>query len=77
MARGYIMVLMVFIQNIHVLNCRSEKTSAFKMPLKNNPLVIITIISTIILQLIVMSNNTLSILIIMEIYKYLKSLTKS
>ena len=33
-ARGYIMALMVFIQNIHVLNCRSEKHSTFKMSFK-------------------------------------------
>ena len=31
LARGYIMVLMVFMQNIHVLNCRSEKQSVFKL----------------------------------------------
>ena len=39
-ARGYIMALMVFIQNIHVFNCRSEKKSAFKVPIKNNLLIV-------------------------------------
>ena len=30
-ARGYILALMVFMQNIHVLNCRSEEKSVFKI----------------------------------------------
>lgn len=59
-ARGYIMALMVFMQNIHVLNCRSEKTSAFKMNLKKNLWVPVVIIGSIILQIIVMENNVLS-----------------
>ncbi len=52
-ARGYIMVLMVFMQNMHVLNCRSEKNSVFKVSLKSNPLIIFSIVSAIILQIIV------------------------
>lgn len=59
-ARGYIMALMVFMQNIHVLNCRSEKTSAFKISLKKNILIPIVIISSILLQIIVMENKVLS-----------------
>lgn len=54
LARGYIMVLMVFIQNIHVFNCRSERESAFKISLKDNPFVLFSILSAIILQIIVM-----------------------
>lgn len=53
-ARCYIMVLMVFIQNIHVFNCRSETESAFTISLKSNPLIPITIFGSIILQIIVM-----------------------
>lgn len=52
-ARSMIMMLMVFIQNIHVLNCRSEKNSVFTTSLFSNPLVVITIISSILLQFIV------------------------
>ncbi len=59
-ARGYIMVLMVFIQNIHVFNCRSETESAFVIPLKSNPLIIITAFGSILLQIIVMEVPTLS-----------------
>ena len=60
LARGYIMVLMVFMQNIHVLNCRSEKQSVFNLSFKNNPLIIFTIIGSIILQIVVMEVPLLS-----------------
>lgn len=50
-SRSVIMMLMIIIQNINVLNCRSEKRSVFKASLKDNPLVIGTIIFSIALQL--------------------------
>lgn len=53
-ARGYVMALMVFIQNVHVLNCRSETQSIFKLHFRDNPLVIITIVLSILLQIIIM-----------------------
>lgn len=59
-ARGYIMALMVFIQNIHVFNCRSEHKSAFSVPLKNNWLVVIGVFFSIVLQIIVMEVPLLS-----------------
>ena len=59
-ARGYIMVLMVFIQNIHVFNCRSETESAFAIPIRSNPFIIITAFGSILLQIIVMEVPTLS-----------------
>ncbi len=59
-ARGYIMALMVFMQNVHVLNCRSEDRSVFKVPLSTNKLVVVTIISAIALQVIVMEVPFLS-----------------
>ena len=59
-ARGYIMALMVFIQNIHVFNCRSELRSAFKVPIKSNWLVVAGVIVSIILQFIVMEVPFLS-----------------
>ena len=52
-ARSIVMMLMVFIQNIHVLNCRSEKNSVLKTSLFTNPLVIGTVVSSIILQIVV------------------------
>lgn len=59
-ARGYIMALMVFIQNIHVFNCRSEKKSAFSVPLSKNKLIVGGVICSIILQVIVMEVPLLS-----------------
>ena len=59
-ARGYIMLLMVFMQNIHVFNCRSEKTSAFKVSIKSNPFVVISVICCILLQVIVMEVDVLA-----------------
>lgn len=95
LARGYIMTLMVFLQNMHVLNCRSEKQSVFKVPLKTNPLVIFSIVSAILLQVIfsevpflsrflqttsiplldmlILFISSISIIIVMEIYKVIKN----
>jgi len=52
-SRSIIMLIMVFIQNLHVLNCRSEKNSIFKTSLFSNPLIIITTLGSILLQMIV------------------------
>ena len=60
LARGYIMVLMVFIQNIHVFNCRSETSSTFSIPLRDNPLIVLTVFGSIILQIVVMEIPYLS-----------------
>ena len=59
-ARGYIMALMVFVQNVHVLNCRSEHLSVFNKNLGKNILIPIAIVSAIILQIIVMEVPVLS-----------------
>lgn len=59
-ARGYTMAFMVFIDNYHVLNSRSEDKSAFKVPFKNNPFVIFSIISAVILHIIIMEVPILS-----------------
>ena len=53
-ARSYVMCLMVFIQNIHVFNCRSESRSAFSVPLRSNWFITIGIICTLLLQTIAM-----------------------
>ena len=54
------MALMVLIQNIHVFNCRSEKNSVFKTPIKNNKLIIYGVIGSVLLQIIVMETPFLS-----------------
>lgn len=59
-ARGYVLALMVFIQNIHVINCRSEKKSIFKNSFRKNPFVLFAIVSSILLQIVVMEVPFLS-----------------
>ncbi len=51
-ARSVIMMLMVFIQNVDVLNCRSEKNSIFEVPFFSNPFAIFAIGSAILLQIV-------------------------
>ena len=60
LARGYVLALMVFIQNIHVINCRSERKSIFENSFKKNPFVLFTIVGSILLQIIVMEVPFLS-----------------
>ena len=48
-ARGYVVVLMVIIQNIHAFNCRSEKNSLFTIPISSNYIFIIGVIGSILL----------------------------
>src|SRR5574344_1064006 len=59
-ARGYVLALMVFMQNIHVLNCRSESKSVFHNSFKTNPFILIVIVGTILLQMLVMEVPVLS-----------------
>ena len=60
LARGYVLALMVFIQNIHVINCRSESKSIFENGFKTNKFVLLTIVTSILLQIIVMEVPILS-----------------
>ena len=39
-ARNAIFTLLVLMQFYHVMNCRSETTSVFRIPIKNNPMLI-------------------------------------
>ncbi len=59
-ARAYIMVLMIIIQNIHAFNCRSEKESVFKIPLKNNLVFLIGVLSSILLGIAIIEIDFLS-----------------
>lgn len=49
-ARNYALLLMVLLQNVHAFNCRSEKISAFKMPLKNNRFIVFAVIGALVLH---------------------------
>lgn len=44
-ARNLVLLLMVFMQNFHVFNCRSERISAFRVPIKRNPILIFGVIA--------------------------------
>ena len=59
-ARGYTMALMVFIQNTHVFNCRSEKHSIFSKEVIFNPVVLVGVLGSVLLQIIVMEVPFLS-----------------
>jgi len=44
-AKNLLLQLMVFLENVHVFNCRSERRLAFKVPLSNNWLLIIGVLA--------------------------------
>lgn len=54
-ARTYTLILMVFIQNVHCFNCRSEKLSIFKKPLRENKYLLFGILGVLLLQIVVMN----------------------
>ena len=60
LARTYVMLIMVFMENIHIFNCRSEKTSIFKIRMKDNLFVIITLTIANIIQILIIRNQSLA-----------------
>lgn len=54
LARNYVLLLMVLFENFQVFNCRSEKTSAFKIPIKNNYVLIIGVFGALGLHILSM-----------------------
>ncbi len=44
-ARNLLLLLMVFLENVHVFNCRSERLSAFNIPLRNSRLLILGVLA--------------------------------
>lgn len=60
-ARGYVVALMIIIQNIHAFNCRSEKKSTFTIPVGSNPIFIVGVIGSVLLGLAVMEIPFLSV----------------
>lgn len=59
-ARSHVMILMIVIQNIHAINCRSETTSSLRIPLKSNPIFILGIIGSIFLGVAVIENRIMT-----------------
>ena len=43
-ARGVVLLLMVFMQNVHVFNCRSEMVSTFRVSLSSNWILILGVV---------------------------------
>ena len=70
-ARGYVLALMVFMQNIHVINCRSESKNLLEMNFKQNKFILFTIAVSIILQILVMEVPFLSNLLQTQSISYL------
>jgi magnesium-transporting ATPase (P-type) len=44
-SRNMILLLMVFMQNFHAFNCRSERVSAFKVPIKRNLILVFGVLA--------------------------------
>ncbi len=59
-ARTLIMALMVFLQNAHALNCRSEKRSIFKLDYKSNWFFYVAVLGSIGIQILFMEIDSLS-----------------
>ncbi|MDZ7319647.1 MAG: HAD-IC family P-type ATPase, partial [candidate division KSB1 bacterium] len=94
-ARNIILLLMVFMQNVHVFNCRSERVSAFRVPLERNMMLAFGVILALgihlmsmhlpfmqqilrvepiaVLDMLGIFALALPVLIIMEIYKAVRT----
>ncbi len=60
LARTYVMTLMVFIQNIHVFNCRSEHRSAFSVSLSSNLFIVFSAVFSVLLQIMIIQTPILA-----------------
>ena len=59
-ARGYIVALMIIIQNIHAINCRSERNSALTIPVESNTTFIFSIIFSVIIGIAILEIDFLN-----------------
>ena len=69
-ARSLVMALMVFLQNAHALNCRSEKQSFAKTPFKTNKFFFFAVFGSIALQVLFMEIPALSKLLDLTTVSY-------
>jgi magnesium-transporting ATPase (P-type) len=53
-ARNLLLLLMVLFENFHVFNCRSEYRSAFRVPFRNNYLLVIGVVLMQVLHILAM-----------------------
>ena len=69
-ARSLIMALMVFLQNLHAINCRSEKLSIFKISFKTNWFFVASVAGSVGLQILFMEIAPLSKLLDLSTVPY-------
>ena len=60
LARAYVMILMIIIQNVHAFNCRSEKNSTLSIPLGSNKIFIFSVASSAILGIAILEIDILN-----------------
>jgi len=70
-ARSLIMALMIFLQNAHAINCKSETSSIFKVNYKSNLFFIIAVAGSVGLQILFMEIKSLSKLLDLTTVPYL------
>ena len=61
MARGYVMAFMIILQNIHTINCRSEKLSISSVSWRSNPIFVVGIIGSLLLGIAVIEIDFLNL----------------
>lgn len=69
-ARSLVMTLMVFLQNVHALNCKSEKQSIFKISLKSNWFFWVAVLGSVGLQILFMEVPVLNHFLSLETVPY-------
>lgn len=69
-ARTLVMTLMVFMQNIHAFNCRSEKQSIFKTKFQGNWFFLFSVVISIVLQILFIEVDSLSKLLSLTTVPY-------
>ena len=69
-SRSLVMALMVFLQNIHAFNCKSELQSAFKFRMFENWFFFVAVVGSIGLQIILMEVPTLSMFLELTTVSY-------
>ena len=69
-SRSLVMALMVFLQNIHAFNCKSELASVFKFKLFDNWFFFIAVVGSIGLQIILMEVPALSMFLELTTVSY-------
>ena len=69
-SRSLVMALMVFLQNIHAFNCKSELQSAFKFRIFENWFFFVAVVGSIGLQIILMEVPTLSMFLELTTVSY-------